>query len=108
LSGVLRGWLGTRKRRTGRTHYCTVALLRTYGEPEQRKRVLQRARELVPYVWFIELNPESGTVESEFTIIEGLEPSLPGDRAAFRDGWWQQHLGDLRQLSRLRLAPGRR
>ena len=73
MSGVLRGWLGTRKRRTGRTPYCTLALLKTYGEPEQRKRALKRVRELVPSLWFIELNPESDTLEQEYSMIDCVD-----------------------------------
>jgi hypothetical protein len=70
LSEVLRGWLGTRKRRTGRTPYCTLALLKTYGDAERKKRVLERVRELVPSLWFLELNPDSDTLEQEYSMID--------------------------------------
>jgi hypothetical protein len=70
LSKVLSGTLGTRKRRTGRTPYCTLALLKTYGDAGQKKRLLERVRKLVPSLWFLELNPDSDTLEQEYAMIE--------------------------------------
>jgi hypothetical protein len=81
LSKVLRGWLGSRRIRTGRTPYCTLVMMGKSTESERRMtewrmRVLERVRELVPYLWFIELNPESKMLESEFVIMDVVTAQL--------------------------------
>jgi hypothetical protein len=70
LSKGLSGWLANRTRRTGRTPYCTLALLKNYGDAERKKQVLERVRKRVPSLWFLELNPDSDTLEQEYAMIE--------------------------------------
>jgi hypothetical protein len=70
LSKVLRGSYGNRKRSTGRTPYCTLALLKTYDDAERKKSVLEQVRKLVPTLWFLELNPDSDALEQEYSMID--------------------------------------
>jgi pimeloyl-ACP methyl ester carboxylesterase len=72
----LRGWLEPLKHLKGRTPYCALAMPKTPAEREYLMKSLEKVRELVPYLIFIELFPESETREQELYFIQCLNTRL--------------------------------